>query len=51
MVEDLHRTGEASCFFDMPNANRTALERREAYLDAIKELGSEPLVIPSPSQS
>jgi DNA-binding LacI/PurR family transcriptional regulator len=35
----------------MPNVNRNAIERREAYIEAMKKLGSEPLVIPSPSQS
>ena len=51
MIDYLHRTGEAPCFFDMPSVNRNAIERREAYVASMKKLGSEPLVIAAPSQS
>jgi LacI family repressor for deo operon, udp, cdd, tsx, nupC, and nupG len=51
IVDYLRRTGEAPCFFDMPSVNRNAIERREAYVEAMTRLGSEPLVIPAPSQS
>ena len=51
IVDYLHRTGEAPCFFDMPSVNRNAIERREAYCEAMSRLGSEPLVIPAPSQN
>jgi DNA-binding LacI/PurR family transcriptional regulator len=49
MVDYLHRSGSPPCYFDMPNVNRNAEERKQAYLEAMRRAGSEPLVIPSPS--
>jgi LacI family transcriptional regulator, repressor for deo operon, udp, cdd, tsx, nupC, and nupG len=49
MVDYLHRSGSPPCYFDMPNVNRNAQERKQAYLEAMRRAGSEPLVIPSPS--
>lgn len=51
MVDYLHRSGSPPCYFDMPNVNRNAQERKQAYLEAMRRAGSEPLVVPSPSDS
>jgi LacI family repressor for deo operon, udp, cdd, tsx, nupC, and nupG len=51
MVDYLHRSGEPPCYFDMPSINQNALDRRLAYIQAMKKAGSEPLIIPAPSQS
>ncbi len=46
MVDFLIRTGEPPCFFEMkkptnPNANK----RRQGYLDAMAQLGHEPVIV------
>lgn len=51
MVDYLLRSGEPPCYFDMPSVNRNALDRRSAYIEAMKKAGSEPLIIPAPTQS
>ena len=51
IVDYLQRTGEPPCFFDMPNVNRNASERRAAYIKAMQAFGAEPWVIPAPSPS
>lgn len=51
MVDYLHRSGEPPCYFDMPGVNQNALDRRLAYISAMEKAGSEPLIIPTPSQS
>jgi DNA-binding LacI/PurR family transcriptional regulator len=51
MVDYLHRSGEPPCYFDMPSVNRNAHDRRLAYIEAMKKAGSEPFVVPTPSQS
>ena len=51
MVDYLHRSGEPPCYFDMPSVNQNALDRRFAYIRAMEKAGSEPLIIPAPSQS
>ena len=51
MVDYLHRSGEPPCYFDMPGVNQNALDRRLAYISAMEKAGSEPLIIPAPSQS
>ena len=51
MVDYLHRSGEPPCFFDMPNVNRNAQDRRLSYVQAMTKAGSEPLVIPAPNNN
>jgi LacI family repressor for deo operon, udp, cdd, tsx, nupC, and nupG len=51
IVDYLHRTGEPPCYFDMPSVNQNSLDRRRAYIEAMERAGSEPLIIPAPSQS
>ncbi len=51
MVDYLNRTGEPPCFFEMPNVNQNAAERRQAYIEAMERRGSEPIVIPTESDS
>jgi LacI family repressor for deo operon, udp, cdd, tsx, nupC, and nupG len=51
MVDYLHRTGEPPCYFDMPNVNRNAADRRQAYSAAMAKWGSEPRIVPPPRQS
>ena len=51
IVDYLNRTGEPPCLFEMPNVNQNAAERRQAYVDAMDRLGSEPIVIPAESAS
>jgi DNA-binding LacI/PurR family transcriptional regulator len=51
LVDYLHRTGEPPCYFDMPNVNRNAVDRRRAYVLAMKKWGSEPKIVPAPTQS
>src|ERR1700691_2313161 len=45
LVDYLHRTGEPPCYFDMPNVNRNAVDRRRAYVLAMKKWGSEPKIV------
>ena len=42
MVDYLHRTGESPTYFDMPPVNNNAIERREAYQQAMTRLGLKP---------
>lgn len=51
LVDYLHRTGQPPCYFDMPNVNRNAVDRRRAYVLAMKKWGSEPKIVPPPTQS
>jgi LacI family transcriptional regulator, repressor for deo operon, udp, cdd, tsx, nupC, and nupG len=51
MVDYLHRSGEPPCFFDMPNVNQNAQDRRQSYMEAMIKAGSEPLVIRAPNDS
>ena len=51
MVDYLHRTGEPPCYFDMPKVNQNALDRRQAYVEAMKRAGSEPFIVPAVSQN
>ena len=48
MVEYLCRTGEPPCFFEMPPVNPNANKRRRAYVEAMRRLGHEPLVVHVP---
>lgn len=50
MVDYLHRSGEPPCYFDMPAVNRNALDRRLAYIQAMEKAGSQPFIIPAPTQ-
>ena len=45
MVDYLHRTGEAPCFFEMAPINPNANKRRNAYKQAMQQLGLEPMVV------
>ena len=51
MVDYLHRSGEPPCYFDMPNVNQNAVDRRLAYIGAMEKAGSEPVIIPAPDQN
>ena len=50
MVDYLHRSGEPPCYFDMPSVNQNALDRKLAYIKAMENAGSEPIVVPAPTQ-
>ncbi|XDA97874.1 LacI family DNA-binding transcriptional regulator [Sulfitobacter sp. LCG007] len=45
IVDYLCRTGEPPCFLEMPPVNPNANKRREAYVQAMEQLGHEPKVI------
>lgn len=45
MVDYLSRTGAPPAFFEMPEVNHNALERRNAYLGAMERLGLAPELI------
>ena len=45
MVDYLCRTGEAPCFFEMAPINPNANKRRNAYAQAMKQLGHEPMIL------
>lgn len=45
MVEYLCRTGEHPCYLDMPIVNQNAVDRREAYIQAMTMSGLEPNII------
>ena len=51
MVDYLHRSGEPPCYFDMPHVNQNAIDRRLAYIAAMEKAGSEPVIIPTPSEN
>ncbi len=51
MIDYLHRSGEPPCYFDMPCVNQNALDRRLAYVKAMEKAGSEPVIIPAPSEN
>lgn len=46
IVEYLGRTGEPPCFFEMKNpANPNANKRRLGYIEAMKNMGQEPVIV------
>ncbi|MCP4307734.1 MAG: LacI family transcriptional regulator, partial [bacterium] len=45
MVDYLCRTGEPPCFVEMPPVNPNAIERREAYVQAMERLGHTPEIV------
>ena len=45
MVDYLCRTGERPCFVEMPAVNANARERREGYVQAMRQLGREPAIL------
>lgn len=45
IVDYLCRTGEPPCFFEMPPVNPNANKRRDAYVQAMEQLGHDPQVI------
>lgn len=51
VVDYLLRTGETPCFLEMPLVNFNALERREAYVKAMRARGHEPILLPMDTQS
>jgi len=51
IVDYLCRTGEPPCFLEMPAVNRSAIERREAYVETMVRLGHEPQLITPLEQS
>lgn len=51
MVDYLCRTGEHPCYLDMPLVNQNAVDRRDAYVQAMEMSGFEPLLIPVSSKS
>jgi LacI family repressor for deo operon, udp, cdd, tsx, nupC, and nupG len=50
IVDYLLRTGEPPCFFESPSVNQNAVERRQAYVDAMKRHGAEPMSVRAPSE-
>lgn len=46
IVDYLTRSGDAPCYFSMPQINSNALERRNAYIEAMENLGFEPFFAP-----
>lgn len=51
IVDYLCRTGEPPCFFEMPPLNPNANKRRDAYKQAMTDLGHEPQVIRVPGDT
>ena len=49
MVDYLLRSGAPPSYFDMPEVNQNARERRQAYESSMLELNAEPRVFPVPS--
>ncbi|WP_113887616.1 LacI family DNA-binding transcriptional regulator [Roseiarcus fermentans] len=49
MVDYLLRSGPPPSYFDMPDVNQNARERREAYEAAMLERGAEPKIISVPT--
>jgi len=49
IVDYLLRSGSAPSYFDMPDVNQNARERREGYEASMQERGAEPKVFPLPS--
>ncbi|MGI9364470.1 MAG: LacI family DNA-binding transcriptional regulator [Rhizobiaceae bacterium] len=45
IVDYLCRTGEPPCFFEMPPLNPNANKRRDAYVQAMEQLGHDPHVV------
>jgi DNA-binding LacI/PurR family transcriptional regulator len=45
MVDYLLRSGAPPTYFDMPDVNQNARERRQAYESAIEERGAEPRIV------
>lgn len=45
LVDYLIRSGDVPCFFEMPPINPNANERREAYVQAMKEFGHTPMIV------
>jgi LacI family repressor for deo operon, udp, cdd, tsx, nupC, and nupG len=46
MVDYLLRSGAPPSYFDMPDVNQNARERREAYESSMRERGAEPRIFP-----
>ena len=46
MVDYLLRSGAPPSYFDMPDVNQNARERREAYVTSMRERGVEPRIFP-----
>ena len=46
IVDYLLRSGSPPCYFDMPQVNQNALERRRGYEAAMEEHGAEPRIYP-----
>lgn len=46
MVEYLCRSGEPPCYLGMPLVNTNARTREQAYVDAMRQLNKEPVVLP-----
>lgn len=52
IVDYLSRSGEAPCFFRMPDVNSNAASREAAYLDAMTRVGAAPSIVAvTPSDS
>jgi len=45
LVDYLIRSGDAPCFFEMPPVNPNADNRREAYVQAMKDFGHTPMIV------
>ncbi|MDW4498878.1 LacI family DNA-binding transcriptional regulator [Sulfitobacter sp. D35] len=45
IVDYLCRSGEPPCFIEMPPVNPNANKRRDAYVQAMEQLGHDPMVI------
>ncbi|MEP7452790.1 LacI family DNA-binding transcriptional regulator [Phyllobacterium sp. SB3] len=45
IVEYLTRSGDAPCYFPMPQINSNAQDRKNAYIEAMENLGFEPLFV------
>lgn len=52
ITDYLTRLGDRPCYFDMPDVNSNARDRREAYLATMRQRGLEPVLVPlTPSDS
>ena len=46
ITDYLTRLGDRPCYFDMPNVNSNAQERRDSYVATMQRRGLEPIIIP-----
>ncbi len=51
IVDYLCRSGEPPCYFGMPNVNRNAVARRDAYVEAMEKFRMTPVIIDVPDST